>query len=235
MFPSASVMLPEGHTDIQKTCTAWIGALSTVKQFSKHSERKVKTMAVKYYAGKWNDHDLVVISDDKEELRFDGQVIAENKAGLHMSVSLKGSIPTDPELTAVVHITERNCSCIIGKELETEYEKETKTFSAVYNGHRIEGNNKKLKGTLIIDGEEADKEGSGLRDYGILGSEPDESGKRIMAIFEASGLKVKCQMYAEAENVRMIPCEKQGGELIPVNSNGDDQFAAGLLLGMCIH
>ena len=192
-------------------------------------------MATQYFAGKWNDHDIVVITDDSEELRFDGQTIAENKAGLHISVGLTGTVPTDPTLSVVIHLENGDCSCIVGKPLETEYDKETKTFSAEYNGHKIEGNNKKFKGTLIIDGAEADKEDSGLRDYGILGSQPDANGKRIMGIFESSGLKVICKFYAEAENVRMIPCKKQGGELIPISTNGEDNFATGFVLGMCIH
>ena len=61
------------------------------------------------------------------------------------------------------------------------------------------------------------------------------NGKRIMGVFESSGLKVICKFYAEAENVRMIPCKKQGGELLPISSNGEDNFATGFILGMCIH
>ena len=192
-------------------------------------------MATQYYAGKWNDHDIVVIADEGEELRFDGQTIAENKPGLHMAVGMIGAVPIDPAFSVVIRVESGSCSCIVGKPLDTQYDKETKTYSAEYNGHKIEGNNKKFKGTLIIDGTEVDKEDSGLRDYGILGSQPDANGKRIMGVFESSGLKVICKFYAEAENVRMIPCKKQGGELLPISSNGEDNFAAGFILGMCIH
>lgn len=192
-------------------------------------------MATKYYAGKWNGHDIVVIADEGEELRFDGQTIAENKPGIHMAVGMTGAVPTDPALSVVVRIESGSCSCIVGKALDTQYDKETKTYFAEYNGHRIEGTNKKFKGALAVDGAEADKEDSGLRDYGILGSQPDANGKRFMGIFESSGLKVICKLYAEAENVRMIPCQKQGGELLPISNNGDDNFATGFILGMCIH
>ncbi len=189
-------------------------------------------MGTKYYAGKWNEHDIIfVLGDEKLEIRFDGKTIAEKKNSILISETMTAEIPLDPELTIYVHY-EDHCSCIVGKALETNYDKETKTFSAAYNGHKIEGNNKKLKGTLLVDGVEVDKEDSGLRSFDILGTQADENGKRIMAVFLASGLKTTCQFFAEAENVKMYACKKQGGELIPIERNGDDGFMLGFILGM---
>jgi hypothetical protein len=193
-------------------------------------------MGTQYYAGKWNDHDIVfILGDEALEIRFDGKVIAEKKITILFSATMTAAIPLEPELTVFAHFEDHVCSCIVGKALETDYDKETKTFSAVYNGHKIEGNNKKLKGALLVDGVEVDKEDSGLRSFCILGTQADDNGKRTMAVFEAAGLKTTCQFYAEAENVRMYACQKQGGELIPLDRNGDDDFMLGFVLGMGVH
>lgn len=190
-------------------------------------------MGTQYYAGKWNDHDIVfVLGDEALEIRFDGKVIAEKKIGILISATMTAEVPLESELSIFAHYEDHICSCIVGKALETDYDKETKTFSAVYNGHKFEGNNKKLKGTLLVDGVEVDKEDSGLRSFGILGTQADENGKRVMAVFEAGALKADCQFYAEAENVRMYACQKQGGELIPIDRSGDDGFMLGFVLGL---
>ncbi len=193
-------------------------------------------MSARYFAGKWNEHEIVVVSSDNEKLIVDGKVVAENKPGLHFFyVTLTGEIPIDPELSVTVIFEGSNCCCIVGKPLETSYDKETKTFFTEYYGHKLEANNKKLKGTLIVDGVETDKEDGMFNSFAILGSKATKDGKRYMAILEPDGLKVKCQFYAEAENVRMYYCQKQGGELIPVNRpDGDDNFAAGFMIGMSI-
>ena len=82
-----------------------------------------------------------------------------------------------------------------------------------------------------MDGQEVDREPEGLHSFGIRGSQPDADGKRFMSVHDGvtNGLKVKCSVYAEAENVRMIPCKKQGGELIPLAYTGDDAETAALL------
>lgn len=121
------------------------------------------------------------------------------------------------------------CSCIIGKPLETEYDKKTKTYTAEYNGHTVEAVNKS-KSYLVVDGQEVDREPEGLKTFGIRGSQPDANGKRFMSVHDGvtNGLKVKCSVYAEAENVRLIPCKKQGGELISLVHDVKDEEAAAL-------
>ena len=190
-------------------------------------------MGTQYYAGKWHEHDIVfVLGDDSLELRFDGKPIAEKKSAVIFSATLSGGIPLEPELSVYAHFEEHICSCIVGIPLETSYDKATKTFSAAYDGHKLEGDNKKFKGKLLVDGVEVDKEDSGLHSYVILGSKADADGKHFMAVFDADTLKVNCKFYAEAENVRMYACQKQGGELIPIERTGADDFALGFVLGM---
>ncbi len=189
-------------------------------------------MQAEYYAGKWNDHDIVFAIGKNQNLFFDGKVIAESKP---LSTGLSGEDPIESGLFVRVLYDGRNCFCIVGKPLETSYDKTTKTFSAEYGGHKIQVNTQKMHYTLLVDGAETDKKDVVIGGVGaILGTSADENGKRIMAVFEAGGLKGKCQCYAEAKNVRMIPCQKQGGELIPISSSGGDGFAAGFLLGMSI-
>ena len=189
-------------------------------------------MGARHFVGKWNGHNIIVVSEDNEKIMVDGKVVAENTPGLHfLHVSLKGELPDEPELSVVVVAENHNCFCIVGKPLETEYDKETKAYYAVYEGHEIEANNKKMRGKLIVDGVEVDKEDDIFSSYVILGSKADEDNKRFIAVLEIDKLKIKCQIFAEAENVRMLLCEKKGGELIPVNES-DDDFFTGLMVGM---
>ncbi len=190
-------------------------------------------MNAEYYAGKWNDHSIVFALGKKQTLLFDGNVIAEGKP---LSTGLTGDDPTEAGSIIRTLYDGRNCFCIAAKPLETSYDKKTKTYSSEYYGHKIEGNSQKMNYSLFVNGEEKDKKeaviGGG---FSILGSEEDENGKRIMAVFEPSGLSYTCRFYAEAENVRMVPCQKQGGELIPINPSDGDGFAAGFLLGLGIN
>ncbi len=195
-------------------------------------------MDAEYYAGKWNDHDIVLVmnsmTDGTVQLRFDGEVLAEEKSFFHIDRGMTGRIPDDPELFIHLKYDGDDCLCIVGKPLETSYDKKTKAYYAEYYDHKLEGNTRKLNYNFLIDGLEADKKGGILTSFAILGSSADENGKRMMAVFSPSGLKDTCQFYAEAENVRMYPCRKQGGELIPITSSGDDNFAIGFMLGMNI-
>ena len=176
-------------------------------------------MEAKYYAGKWNNHDIVLVmnsmTDGKTQLRFDGKVIADGGSIFHMDRGMTGKIPDDPELSS--------------------YDKSSKTYRAEYYDHKLEAYTKKLNYNFIIDGEEADKRGGVLATCAILGSQADENGKRMMAVFSPSGLKDTCQFYAEAENVKMYPCRRQGGELVPITTtDNDDGFLLGFMLGMNI-
>ena len=192
-------------------------------------------MSARYYAGKWNEHEIVLVNGDAEQLLIDGKMAAKNKAGIHLSIELTGEIPMEDGLFVFIHWEGGNCACIVGKPLEASYDKETKTFFTEYEGHKLEANNKKLKGKLIVDGAETDKEDGMFNTYTILGSKPDENGKRFMAVLSDGVLKLNCRFFAQAENVRMYPCQKQGGELIPIYRNDiDEGFAVGFMLGASI-
>ncbi len=185
-----------------------------------------------YYVGKWNDHVIIVENQtEREKLIVDNEVLVQTKSGLRFGSALTAPMPGTDDLYIYVMIEGgTGCSCLIGKPLETEYDKKTKCFTAEYNGHTIEAFNKS-KSYLVVDGQEVDREPEGLHSFGIRGSQPDADGKRFMSVHDGvtNGLKVKCSVYAEAENVRMIPCKKQGGELIPLAYTGDDAETAALL------
>ncbi len=175
-----------------------------------------------YYVGKWTE---------REKLIVDNEVLVQTKSGLRFGSALTAPMPGTDDLYIYVMIEGgTGCSCLIGKPLETEYDKKTKCFTAEYNGHTIEAFNKS-KSYLVVDGQEVDREPEGLHSFGIRGSQPDADGKRFMSVHDGvtNGLRVKCSVYAEAENVRMIPCKKQGGELIPLAYTGDDAETAALL------
>ena len=174
---------------------------------------------IQYYAGEWKDHKIVFVNENSEKLLFDGKPIAENKPGIRFSATLAGELPTGSDISVFAHLEGCNCACVVGKILETLYDKDTKTFYTEYNGHKIECNNKKMKAAMFIDGKEVDKEDNGIHSYQILGSAADENGKRIMAAIYGEGLKLKCTFIAEAENVKMVMCQKQGGELVPVSAS----------------
>ena len=82
-------------------------------------------MQAEYYAGKWNDHDIVFAIGKNQNLFFDGKVIAESKP---LSTGLSGEDPIESGLFVRVLYDGRNCFCIVGKPLETSYDKTTKTF-----------------------------------------------------------------------------------------------------------
>ena len=197
-------------------------------------------MAV-YYVGKWNDHVIIVENQtEREKLIVDNEVLVQTKSGLRFGSALTAPMPGTDDLYIYVMIGgEAGCSCIIGKPLETEYDKKTKCFTAEYNGHTIEAFNKS-KSYLVVDGQEVDREPEGLHSFGIRGSQPDADGKRFMSVHDGvtNGLRVKCSVYAEAENVRMTLCKKQGGELIPlVHTSDEDELNAiltCLMIGMII-
>lgn len=146
-------------------------------------------------------------------------------------------MPGTDNLHVFVMVKMDGCSCIVGKPLETEYDKKTKTYTAEYGGHVIEAVNK-AKAVLLVDGQEVDRQEHLLDSFVILGSKPDENGKRYMAIHDGitNGIKILCTVYGDAENVRLFPCKKQGGELIPTGESGDNEeaLATGLMMGMII-
>ena len=191
---------------------------------------------MEYFVGKWQDHKILVENSDSEKLTLDGEVVMQTKPGIRFASVLTAEIPGTNGLSVYVMLNgTHSCYCVVGKPLKVEYDKSTKKFSAEYNGHTIEAMNK-LKARMYIDGEEIDKEGEGLRNFVILGSPADESGKRFMAIVDGAtsglSLRPKCDIYAEAENVRMVRCEKVGGELIPAQgSDVDAAFVAGFVIG----
>lgn len=191
-----------------------------------------------YYAAKWNDHIIVIVNEsDREKLIVDNEILVQTKSGLRFGSALTAPMPGTDGLFIYAMLDGRTCSCIIGRPLDTEYDKKTKTYTAEYNGHTIEAVNK-LKSALIVDGVEVDRQEDSLSSFGIRGSQPDENGKRFMSIHDGitNGLKVKCSIYADAENIRVVLCKKQGGELIPLTRNGssDDSFLTGILIGMII-
>ena len=196
-------------------------------------------MSAEYYAGKWNDHDIVLVTnaatDGKVQLRFDGEVIADGTTIFHMDRGITGKTPIDPELSIHVKIDGNGCLCIVGKPLKSAYDKATKVYFAEYDNHKLEAYTKKLNYSFIIDGDEADKKGGVLTTCAILGSQADKNGKHMMAVFSPSGLKDTCEFFVDAENVRMHPCRRQGGELIPLTPlDSDDGFMLGFMLGMSI-
>lgn len=192
-----------------------------------------------YFVGKWNDHEIVVKNlFDSEQLILDGEIVVQTKSGIRFGSALTAPIPETDGLYIYVIIGAFNgltssAKCIVGKPLELDYEKSTKTYSAEYNGHKIECINK-AKASMLIDGAEVDKQKSVSDSFVSLGTKMNDSDKRYIAVFDGltNGLKVKCALYAEAENIRMIPCEKQGGELIPVYGDGTgDAFMLGMIIG----
>lgn len=188
-----------------------------------------------YYAAKWNDHIIVIVNDtDREKLIVDNEILVQTKSGLRFGSALTAPMPGTDGLYIYAMLDGRTCSCIIGRPLETDYDKKTKTYSAEFNGHTVEAVNK-IKSILLVDGVEVDREPDGLHSFGIRGSQADENGKRFMSIHDGltNGLKVKCSIYADAENIRVVPCKKQGGELIPTTQS-DSDFFSGMMTGMII-
>ncbi len=191
-----------------------------------------------YYAAKWNDHIIVIENQtDSEKLVVDNEILVQTKSGLRFGSALTAPMPGTDGLYIYAMLASGSCSCIIGRPLETDYDKKTKTYTAEYNGHTIEAVNKTTS-YLVVDGKEVDRQDNPFSSFGIRGSQPDENGKRFMSVHDGvtNGLKVKCSVYADAENIRVIPCKKQGGELIPLvrSSDGSDNFLTGLVLGMII-
>ena len=173
-----------------------------------------------FYAGKWNGHQIIVQNSDAEKLMIDGNVAAENKKGIHLGAVLTAPLPDTDGLYVYVMLFASlgtQCCCIVGKPLETEYDKKTKAHTAEYNGHLIEARNK-LRAVMFVDGEEVDKQESIMESVCILGTKAPDSDKRFMAVFDgvSGGLKAKVQIYAEAENVSMAPCREDAGQLIPL-------------------
>ena len=186
-----------------------------------------------YYAGQWQGHKIIVINGDNEKLLLDGAVVAETKPGLRFASVLQAELPGTNGLFLYAMLSStHSCYCIVGKPLKAEYDKSTRTFSAEYNGHTIEAVNK-MKPKLILDGTQVDEDDNQLRDFVILGTGADENGKRFMSVHDAAtgGLKVKCDLYAEAENVRMIRCERVGGELVPKQADDSSSFITGFIIG----
>lgn len=183
-----------------------------------------------YYVGKWNDHVIVVENQsEREKLIVDNEVLVQTKSGIRFGSALTAPMPGTDDLYIYAMVAGFGCSCIVGKPLETEYDKKTKTYTAEYGGHVIEAINKS-KAVLLVDGQEVDRQEHLHDSFLILGSKADENGKRYMAVHDGvtNGLKVKCSVYGEAENVRLIPCKKQGGELIPLVHDVKDAEAAAL-------
>ncbi len=191
-----------------------------------------------YYCGKWNDHTIVVENHtDREKLIVDDEILVETKSGLRFGSALTAPISGTDGLYVYVMVESSGCSCIVGKPLETEYDKKTKTYTAEYGGHVIEAINKS-KAVLLVDGQEVDRQEHLFDSFLILGSKADENGKRYMAVIDGltNGIKVLCTVYGDAENIRLLPCKKQGGELIPTGESGDNEeaLATGLMMGMII-
>ena len=173
---------------------------------------------------------VVENQSDREKLSVDNEVLVQTKSGIRFGSALTAPMPGTDGLYIYAMVQGSGCACIVGKPLETEYDKKTKTFTAEYNGHTVEAVNQ-TKSYLVVDGQEVDREPEGFHSFGIRGSQPDAEGKRFMSVHDGvtNGLKVKCSVYAEAENVRLIPCKKQGGELIPLAYSGDDEDLTALL------
>ena len=96
-----------------------------------------------YYCGKWNDHTIVVENHtDREKLIVDDEILVETKSGLRFGSALTAPMSGTDDLYIYAMVTGFGCSCIVGKPLETEYDKKTKTYTAEYGGHVIEAINK---------------------------------------------------------------------------------------------
>lgn len=168
-----------------------------------------------YYMGNWHGHHFIIENELAEKLIVDNEVLVENKKGVHLAVIMTAPMPGMDGMQIYTMLEGNDCSCIVGKPLEAEYDKKTKIYRAEYNGHTVEAVNK-LKAKMFLDGEEVDREDEGLRTFCILGSPRDADGKHFMAVIDGNTglLKAKVSLYAEAENVILYPCKKQGGEYI---------------------
>ncbi len=168
-----------------------------------------------YYMGSWRGHQFIIENELAEKLIVDNTVLVENKKGIHFSALMSAPMPGMDGMQIYTMLEGNDCACIVGKPLEAEYDKKTKTYRAEYNGHTIEAVNK-LKAKMRLDGEEIDREDEGLHAFCILGTPRDADGKHVMAVFDGytGVLKAKVSLYAEAENVILYPCKKQGGEYI---------------------
>lgn len=178
-----------------------------------------------YFIGEWNGHKIEVENALKETLTIDGKVMDETKLGIRFGVLLKSEMPGTDGLVCYVLIDGAfmlKNYCIIGKKLETTYDKELKTFNAKYNGKTITAINNR-KGILRIDGEEVDRDKDGLH-FSCLSEGPvDENGKRIIALFDGISkfrLEADCTIFADAEVLVLKQYEKKkDGTLIPVDEN----------------
>lgn len=179
---------------------------------------------IHYYAGTWNGHRIEIEATQNEKLIVDGKVLVETKPGIHFGVALTAPMPETDGLSIYAMIDGHDCSCIVGKPLPTEYDKKSKAYTAEYCGHKLAFFNK-LHSYMTVDEEEADRQDGVLSGFFILGSQPYDEKKRFMLIADgqSGGLKLKCDFYAEAENVILYPYSKQGGELIPLT---DEEFLA---------
>lgn len=179
---------------------------------------KEGTAMAKYYMGNWNGHQFIIVNESAERMIVDNEVLAETKKGIRLSSLLTAPMPGMDGMQIYTMVETDDCSCIVGKPLEAEYDKKTKTYRAEYNGHTIEAVNK-LKAKMLLDGEEVDREDEGMGTFCILGSPHDADGKHFMAVFDGNTglLAAKVSIYAEAENVILYPCKKEGGEYIPLS------------------
>ncbi len=176
-----------------------------------------------YYMGNWHGHQFIIENELAEKLIVDNTVLVENKKGVHFSALMTAPMPGMDGMQIYTMLLGNDCACIVGKPLEAEYDKKTKIYRAEYNGHTIEAVNK-LKAKMMLDGEEIDREDEGLHGFCILGTPRDADGKHVMAVFDGytGVLKAKVSLYAEAENVILYPCRKEGGEYIRLS--GEEYF-----------
>ncbi len=179
---------------------------------------------IQYYAGTWNGHRIEIENGDCEKLSFDGKILVETKPGIRFSSVLTAQIPLSDSLFIYAMVEGHDCSCIIGKPLETEYDKKTKAYTAEDYGHKLAFFNK-LHAYMTVDEEIVDRQDGIISSFFILGSQPYTGNKRYMAVIDGNsgGLKPKCNFYSDAENVILYPCAKQGGELIPLT---EEEFLA---------
>lgn len=183
-----------------------------------------------YFIGEWNGHKIEVENGLKETLKIDGKVVDETKIGIRFGMLLKAEMPGTDGLMCYVLLDggfTLKIYCIIGKILETTYDKELKTFNTEYNGDTITAINNR-NSVLRINGEEVDRDKGGLH-FSCLSEGPaDAEGKRVIALFDGISkfkLNAEVTVFADAVTPELKQYVKdKKGKLVPITEAGGKVF-----------
>ena len=183
-----------------------------------------------YRVGEWDGHKIIIEEKAiRDALFIDGKPIDEaNTFNLSGSTAFFTEVPFYEGLSYNIFKNgtgQAVCSCIVGKALEVQFIKEKNLYIAQHNGLVIETEFDK-NAPIYVNGKNLPFTVTKCEKFAVKCGEKDENGKSVIAVCEKiTNHKPVCRIYAEAEHINMVYCQKDGDKFVPISSDDDDEAA----------